>query len=110
MRDQLPGNYRQMLRPYAFRGGELHKAVMDFAVFYGSLCRLKFPELSVPLILYQYVRDLALPSKWLGTASWKCPQHLLSCSRSVPDGKNHLHYSRNGISLSFRNPPQKTHR
>ena len=65
MTSPLPKNYRQRLTPCAFKGGELHEAVMKLIASYGYIHKLEFPGLNWHPILYQYIRDLALPSKWL---------------------------------------------
>lgn len=63
MRDRLPAPYQRTLRArYAvFKGGELHRAVMNLAISYRKNYDITFPPLNTPTIVLQYLRELALP-------------------------------------------------
>jgi RNA polymerase I-specific transcription initiation factor RRN7 len=65
MTARLPGSYQRALKVKnaSFRGGELHQAVLELALDYHINYEMTFPPLNTPLLLLQYLRELALPGK-----------------------------------------------
>lgn len=65
MLDRLPGPYHRALtvKHSSFQGGELHQAVLDLVLEYHLNYEMVFPELNTPLLLLDYMRELALPGK-----------------------------------------------
>lgn len=65
MLDRLPGAYHRALwlKRTSFRGGELHAAVVDLVFEYHFNYDMVFPALNTPLILFHYLRELALPGE-----------------------------------------------
>lgn len=63
MRDRLPASYQKVLqgRHTHFKGGELHRAVMDLARGYSKNYDMIFPPLNASPMLLRYLRELALP-------------------------------------------------
>lgn len=63
MLDRLPGPYHRALTvKYAsFQGGELHQAVLDLVLEYHLNYEMVFPNINTPLLLLDYLRELALP-------------------------------------------------
>lgn len=66
--DRLPGPYHRALtvRNAAFQGGELHQAALDLVLEYHLNYELVFPELNTPLLLLDYLKELALPGQYQG--------------------------------------------
>lgn len=52
-----------MARNFRFRGGEIHESVLDLVRSYHLNYEMAFPPLNVPLLLLQYLRELALPAE-----------------------------------------------
>ncbi|POS78561.1 60S ribosomal protein L40, partial [Diaporthe helianthi] len=65
MTARLPGAYHRALRVKntSFRGGELHEAVLELVLDYHLNYEMEFPPLNTPLLLLQYLRELALPAE-----------------------------------------------
>lgn len=63
MLDRLPGPYHRALavKRASFQGGELHQAVLDLVLEYHLNYEMVFPEINTPLLLLDYLRELALP-------------------------------------------------
>lgn len=74
MLNRLPGPYHRALavKHASFQGGELHQAVLDLILEYHLNYEMVFPELNTPLLLLDYLRELALPGKSRGQ---KVPEH-----------------------------------
>lgn len=68
MLDRLPGPYHRALtvQHSSFQGGELHQAVLDLVLEYHLNYKMVFPELNAPLVLLEYLRELALPGESQG--------------------------------------------
>lgn len=68
MLDRLPGPYHRALtvKFTSFQGGELHQAVLDLVLEYHLNYEMVFPELNTPLLLLDYLRELALPGQSTG--------------------------------------------
>ncbi|KAL2132789.1 hypothetical protein VTI74DRAFT_3383 [Chaetomium olivicolor] len=83
-RDRLPGwAHHALLTRYAmFKGGELHRAVMDMMLGYKENHGLVFPAIPAPPLLFLYVRDLALPPEVHPFAQKTC--RLLEMAFSFP--------------------------
>lgn len=66
MIDRLPGSYHRALKVKntSFRGGELHQAVLELIIEYHLNYDMMFPGLNTPLLLLQYMRELALPGEF----------------------------------------------
>ncbi|KAK4193922.1 putative ribosomal protein [Podospora australis] len=62
-RDRLPGwAHRSLLTRYArFKGGELHRSVLELMIGYQENHGLGFPSIPAPPLLFVHIRDLALP-------------------------------------------------
>lgn len=65
MTDRLPGSYRRALlvKIAALQGGELHQAVLELVLEYHLNYEMAFPPVNVPLLVFHYLRGLALPGK-----------------------------------------------
>lgn len=65
MTDRLPGSYHRALlvRNASLQGGELHQAVLELALEYHLNYEMAFPAVNMPLLLFHYLRELALPGK-----------------------------------------------
>ena len=65
MRERLPPQHQKALRGKysSLTGDELHAAVTDLVLGYRKNYDMGFPPLNTPLVLTQYLRDLALPRK-----------------------------------------------
>ena len=65
MKMRLPGSYHRalMARNFRFRGGEVHEAIFELVRSYHLNYEMTFPPLNVPLLLLQYLRELALPAE-----------------------------------------------
>lgn len=66
MLDRLPGPYHRALtvRHPSFQGGELHQAVLELVLEFHLNYEMTFPELNTPLLLLDYLRELALPGQF----------------------------------------------
>lgn len=79
MRDKLPSQYVSLLEPRVscvrryldmdtkswqglLKAEHLHKTVQDLILFYHRKFDMLFPPINWPVILFHYVRRLALPS------------------------------------------------
>lgn len=65
MTDRLPGSYRRalMVKHASFRGGELHQEILELVLEYHLNFGMAFPPLNTPLLIFHYLRELALPGK-----------------------------------------------
>lgn len=65
MTARLPGAYHRALKVKntTFRGGELHEAALELVLDYHLNYEMAFPPLNTPLLLLQYLRELALPTE-----------------------------------------------
>ncbi|KAF3767697.1 hypothetical protein M406DRAFT_254939 [Cryphonectria parasitica EP155] len=65
MTDRLPGSYHRalMVKHTSFQGGELHQAVLELILEYHLNYDMVFPALNTPLLLFHYLRELALPAE-----------------------------------------------
>lgn len=65
MTARLPGAYHRALtiRHMSFQGGELHQAVLETVLEYHINYDIAFPALNAPLLLFHYLRELALPGE-----------------------------------------------
>lgn len=63
MTDRLPGSYQRALlvKNASLQGGELHQAVLELVLEYHLNYEMAFPALNMPLLLFHYLRELALP-------------------------------------------------
>ncbi|KAL2001956.1 hypothetical protein VTN02DRAFT_934 [Thermoascus thermophilus] len=62
MRDRLPQEYHSALDTRTLLKAEhLHRAVLDLALLYSREFGITFPPLNAPLMLFGYVKRLALP-------------------------------------------------
>lgn len=74
MVERLPRPYRVSLnlKRSAFKRGELHSAVADLVLAFDGNFKMRLPKLNYPLMLYQYLRDLALPIEVYPTSARLC--------------------------------------
>lgn len=65
MTDRLPGSHQRALivKNTSFQGGELHQAVLELVIEYHLNYDMAFPALNTPLVLFHYLRELALPGE-----------------------------------------------
>lgn len=65
MTDRLPGSYQRALlvKKASLQGGELHQAVLELVLEYHLNYEMVFPPVNVPLLVFHYVRELALPGE-----------------------------------------------
>lgn len=65
MSERLPGSYQRALlvRNASLQGGELHEAILELVLEYHLNYDMAFPAVNMPLLLFHYVRELALPGK-----------------------------------------------
>lgn len=72
MTDRLPGSYHRALlvKHKSFQGGELHQAVLELVLEYHLNYEMAFPPLNTPLLLFHYLRELALPGKSAAPSSY----------------------------------------
>lgn len=65
MIDRLPGSYQRALlvKNASLQGGELHHAVLELVLEYHLNYEMAFPPVNVPLLVFHYLRELALPGK-----------------------------------------------
>ncbi|CAN8102209.1 unnamed protein product [Discula destructiva] len=63
MTDRLPGSYHRALlvKNASFQGGELHQAVLELVLEYHLNYEMAFPPINMPLLVFHYLRELALP-------------------------------------------------
>lgn len=63
MTDWLPGSYHQALlvKNASLQGGVLHQAVLELVLEYQLNYEMAFPSLNTPLLVFHYLRELALP-------------------------------------------------
>lgn len=65
MSERLPGSYQRALlvQNASLQGGELHEAVLELVLEYHLNYEMAFPAVNLPLLLFHYVRELALPGR-----------------------------------------------
>jgi RNA polymerase I-specific transcription initiation factor RRN7 len=62
MKDRLPAQYHASLDPNAtLRLSRLHTAIVDLQISFSTEHGIVWPSLNVPLLLWRYLKDLALP-------------------------------------------------
>ncbi|PYI00158.1 RNA polymerase I-specific transcription initiation factor Rrn7 [Aspergillus ellipticus CBS 707.79] len=62
MRDNLPPEFISILEPRRLlQAEELHTAVGDLVLLYHSKFSMKFPSVNWPILLYRYIKRLAIP-------------------------------------------------
>ncbi|OCK83517.1 RNA polymerase I-specific transcription initiation factor Rrn7 [Lepidopterella palustris CBS 459.81] len=62
MKERLPSNYHSSLEPtHVLKPERLHSAVLDLAVAYEKVNGISFPPINHPLLLFRYIKKLALP-------------------------------------------------
>lgn len=62
MRERLPPRYQQMLEPQDLLSPEtLHQGILDTLAMFVKDFGMALPPLNIPLILYRWIKDLALP-------------------------------------------------
>lgn len=62
MRERLPGRYTSLLEPQEILPAEsLHQHILKTLKMLGEVSGLVPPALNTPLVLYRWIRDLALP-------------------------------------------------
>lgn len=67
MTDRLPGSYHRALlvKNASLQGGELHQAVLELVLEYHLNYEMDFPAVNMPLLLFHYLRELALPGQFV---------------------------------------------
>lgn len=65
MTDRLPGSYQRALlvKNASLQGGELHQAVLELVLEYHLNYEMAFPPVNIPLLVFHYLRELALPGE-----------------------------------------------
>ena len=62
MREGMPGRYQELLEPQdLLRPESLHQTIRETLILLDSEFGMIVPALNVPLVLYRWVKDLALP-------------------------------------------------
>ncbi|PSS02114.1 hypothetical protein BD289DRAFT_422602 [Coniella lustricola] len=65
MVSRLPGSYHRALtvKHTSFRGGELHQEILELVLEYHLNFGMAFPPINTPLLIFHYLRELALPAE-----------------------------------------------
>lgn len=73
MTERLPGSYQRALivKHATLQGGELHQAVLELVLEYHVNLDLAFPALNTTLLLFHYVRELAVPGEYPSSATFQ---------------------------------------
>ena len=78
MRDPLGSYYLEMLEPRSvLRSGDLQTTVYNLSGAYRREYQLQFPPVNLHLLLFRYIKDLALPLE-----TYPCVRSLISLSKS----------------------------
>lgn len=69
MRQKLPGSYHHVLEPTGLLSGDaLHHAFTEVILYYRTQFGMVVPPLNYPLLLFRYIKTLALPLEVYGAA------------------------------------------